>query len=705
MKQSTVVGRKKVGLLIVLVSLGVWSATLTAGPNVWTSIGPYGGWVRALAVDPNRPGTVYAGGPFESAIFKTMDGGKEWNAVGSGLTRPYVNVLAIDPQNSSTVYAGIDYGGVFKSTDGGVSWSASSSGLPQYATSVVTLAIDPQGPATVYAGVHGNPGGIFKSTDGGASWNPTGAAPAIANTVSLLAIDPRNSSTLYAGTYFGLWKSTDGGASWSNVNPDLSFGFLSGLVIDSQITSTAYAGIFHRGIFKSADGGITWINTGLPLADGPVAIDPQDPNILYAASGGAIFKSTDAGASWNAGSELSIVAGTLIFALAVDPLDQGTVYAATQEGVFNSTDGGTSWSAANSGLAASGADLLAIDPQNWGTLYAASSLGLFKTTDQGKNWSAGGAGVPGWVASLAIDPQNASTLYAGTIGDADFALPGAVFKSTDGGTVWSQVVSAAKTASNTETLSANALAVDPQNSSTLYAAIGGRNLGYGSIGTHGGVLKSTDGGASWSAVKVGLPDQIAVSTLAIDTQNPGTLYVGTGRDLAYVIPQAVSGEVFKSTDGGESWFAASLGLPGDFVSSLLIDPKNAGTVYAVTGSGIFKTTDGGMSWSAASMGLPATNVLALTLDPQDPGMLYAGTLSGVFTSTDGSQSWSALNYPGLWPAGVRQLSFDPRSPTTLYAVAGGAVFETTLVPSAQPAPEASTARSAPPEFEAGSEAN
>ena len=322
-------------MLLVLISLGLCSATLTAGPNVWTSIGPYGGWVRALAVDPKSPATVYAGGPFGSGIFKTTDGGKNWILAGSGLTRPYVNVLAIDPQNPSTVYAGIDYGGVFKSTDGGTSWSASSSGLPQYPPSVVTLAIDPQNPATVYAGVHGDRAGIFKSTNGGASWNPTGAALEIGNAVSILAIEPSNSGTLYAGTYFGLWKSTDSGESWIKVNSDLVFGFVSGLVIGAQNTSTAYAGIFHRGVFKSTDGGITWISTGLPLADGPVAIDPRDPNILYAASGGVIFKSTDAGASWNAGPELGIVGRTFIFALAVDPLNPSAVYAATQsEGVF-----------------------------------------------------------------------------------------------------------------------------------------------------------------------------------------------------------------------------------------------------------------------------------------------------------------------------------------------------------------------------------
>ena len=181
-------------------------------------------------------------------------------------------------------------------------------------------------------------------------------------------------------------------------------------------------------------------------------------------------------------------------------------------------------------------------------------------------------------------------------------------------------------------------------------------------------------------MSVGLPAEISVSTLAIDTQNTSTLYIGTGPDLGYVTTP-----VFKSTDGGESWNPASLGLPGNFVSSLTIDSQNSGTVYAVTGNGIFKTTDGGMSWSATNMGLPATYVSALTLDPQDSGTLYAGTLTGIFTSTDGAQSWRALNYPGL-PAGVQQLSFDPRSPTTLYAVAGGAVFEFAFVPTSQPAP-------------------
>jgi photosystem II stability/assembly factor-like uncharacterized protein len=679
MKTVTAFVRKKACVLMMLGSLAVTSAALTAGPNVWTSIGPYGGWVHALAIDPKSPGTVYVATPFGAGVFKTTDGGKSWIPAGSGLTGHYVDVLAIDPQNPRTIYAGVEYGGVFKTTDGGTSWKASSYGLPQYPPSVVTLAIDPQDPATVYAGVHGNPGGIFKSTDGGASWNRTGAAIEIGNTVSLLAIDPRNSRTLYSGTYFGLWKSTDGGETWSKVNSGLAFGFNCSLVIDPQNAHTVYAGISGSGVFKSTDGGITWTDTGVPLAYGPVAIDPPDSNIVYAASDGVIFRSTDAGTSWTAGSELGIAARTFTFALAADPLNHSDVYAATQQdGVFKSTDGGTNWSKADSGLAATGTYLLAIDPQSRGTLYTASFGPLLKTTDNGKNWS--GRGVLGWVASLAIDPLNPSNLYAGTFGDADFGFPGAIFKSTDGGIVWSQVVSASKTASTAETLSANALAIDPQNPSTTYAAIGGRDFGYGSMGTHGGILKSTDGGASWTVVNAGLPDQISVSTLAIDPQNSGTLYIGIGGDLGYVTPEAASGRVFKSTDGGESWFPASSGLPGNSVTVLLLDPQNSGIVYALTGSGIFKTTDGGMCWSVANTGLPAIGVSALTLDPRNPGTLYAGTLSGVFISTDGAQSWSALNYPDVWPAAVGQLFFDPRSPATLYAVAGGAVFEITFVP-------------------------
>jgi photosystem II stability/assembly factor-like uncharacterized protein len=208
-----------------LVSLAIFAAasgssTVWAGSDVWTSIGPKGGPIRALTVDSQKPSTVYAG-TSGGGVFKSTDGGRNWTAANSGLTALDVRILAIDPQDTTTLYAGThnSSSGVFRSTDGGASWSAVSSGLPEF-PGVLALAIDPQNPSTLYAGTQFN--GVFKSTDWGASWTainfglPTGPYSQPLVGVTALVIDPRNTSTVFAWVGGnGVFKSTDGGASWS----------------------------------------------------------------------------------------------------------------------------------------------------------------------------------------------------------------------------------------------------------------------------------------------------------------------------------------------------------------------------------------------------------------------------------------------------------------------------------------------------------
>ncbi|MDP9337564.1 MAG: hypothetical protein M3P45_01710, partial [Acidobacteriota bacterium] len=116
--------------------------------------------VGVLAVDPQRPDTLYAGGSV--GVLKSTDGGTSWYAVNSGLPGlpdVYgVRALVIDPQNSTTLYAAIA-GKVFRSTDGAATWSEVTSGLTTL--SVTALAIDPSN-STVYAGTYG--GGMFAIT-------------------------------------------------------------------------------------------------------------------------------------------------------------------------------------------------------------------------------------------------------------------------------------------------------------------------------------------------------------------------------------------------------------------------------------------------------------------------------------------------------------------------------------------------------------
>src|SRR5438874_32924 len=124
---------KKLGLASLGVLAGALfvtsSMTAEGGINSWTSIGPQGGSIKALAIDPMTPATLYAG--TNAGVFKSTDGGGSWSAINTSLPSvKYVLALAIDPLTPATLYAGIDIYGVFKSTDGGGSWSAVNTGLP-----------------------------------------------------------------------------------------------------------------------------------------------------------------------------------------------------------------------------------------------------------------------------------------------------------------------------------------------------------------------------------------------------------------------------------------------------------------------------------------------------------------------------------------------------------------------------------------------
>ena len=124
-----------------------------AGINVWSSHGPYGGYVFALAIDPSTPSTLYAG-TYGGGVFQSTNSGGSWSAVNTGLSgnAPTVFALAVDPSTPSTLYAGTEGGGVFQSTNSGGSWSAVNTDLSGDALNVNALAINPTTPSTLYAG-------------------------------------------------------------------------------------------------------------------------------------------------------------------------------------------------------------------------------------------------------------------------------------------------------------------------------------------------------------------------------------------------------------------------------------------------------------------------------------------------------------------------------------------------------------------------
>src|SRR5215472_4523353 len=110
-----------------------------AGSDTWTTNGPEGGVIQALAINPATPTTLYAG-TGSGGVFKSANGGAQWSAMNTGLSSPIVTAIVINPGTPATLYAGTS-GGVFRSTDGGAHWSAVNTGLTD--SSIKALVIDP----------------------------------------------------------------------------------------------------------------------------------------------------------------------------------------------------------------------------------------------------------------------------------------------------------------------------------------------------------------------------------------------------------------------------------------------------------------------------------------------------------------------------------------------------------------------------------
>jgi len=669
------------GIAVLCAALFTSAPVAQAGTNVWTRLGPEGGSITAVAIDPVTPGTLYAG--TGAGVFKSTNHGGTWTAMNSGLPEYPdgtidVRALALDPVTPSTLYAAVrtsTSAGVFKSTDAGASWASTGLSDVYVYSPVIAIAIDPITPSTLYAGTYGS--GLRKSTDAGATWHtPTTGI----NVFNSLAIDPKTPTTVYAGADDkGVFKSTDGGAHWAAGTGFLpSSSTVTAVVIDPVTPSTVYAAATGTAgaVYKSTDAGANWkaLDTGtLNDAVEAVVMDPIEPATLYVGTT-RILKSTDAGATWKSAS-VGLPKNMAVSAVAIDPFAPSTVYAGTGGfwgsdglGVFRSTDAGATWSHTSTGLPAVPLNTLVVDPAAPDTLYGTIGAFFFKSKDAGETWTATGLG--DYTASLGIDPFTPSTLYVGTVYSG-------VRKSTDGGVSW--------TAAGPGFSDVFAIAIDPLTPDRMYTV------------AQGTVMKSTDAGATWSDVGPtcatldlessgfcpGVCGRVEAHTLAIDPVTSATLYayveVAPPPCFFAAVRTADRHEqrnaLVKSTDGGATWNEVGTGLRTDYsVVTLAIDPSAPRTLYAGTdGVGVFKSTDAGVTW--VGTGLTDGQVTGLLIDPVTPGTLYAGTdSSGVFKSTNAGATWSMLNTGLPNTPTIFALVIDPITRTTLFAATSHGVF-------------------------------
>jgi hypothetical protein len=322
---------------------------------------------------------------------------------------------------------------------------------------------------------------------------------------------------------------------------------------------------------------------------GALVADAGDPDRMYAGTSNfwGIFRSVDGGATWTLGAG-STDSG--YHAIVIDPFEATRVYAAGDHGISLSTDSGATWTLYAPFVSI--ATELVADYSTSGTLFAVDQS-VEKSVDGGATWNPAAAGLEGTlVISISQDPVDPSVFLVGTFG-------GGIYRSTDGGATWTPTSGAAA-----ET-AIGSLAFDPSDHSVVYAGVSFW-AGYPAPLVPGGVLRSTDGGASWLPFNDGLDEigsgAFTVSALAVSPTDRRVYAAAIGGVL-----------VWQFSD-----------VPGPAISQLTPASGDASTAtpVAVTGSGYdlgaTVLVDGQADSSAQVVDATRVN---LTLPSGEPGTL------------------------------------------------------------------------------------
>ncbi len=342
-------------------------------------------------------------------------------SIGPALTSGRLSDLAVNPDNHSEFYVAASAGGVWKTINGGVTFKPVFDSQGSY--SIGCLAMDPDNHNVIWVGTGENNNqrsvsygdGLYKSTDGGDRWKKTGLEKS--EHIGMIAIDPRNTNIVYVAAYGPLWssggdrgiyKTTDGGKTWEQILFVSEHTGFNEIHMDPRNPDVLYATAHQRrrrqwtylgggpesGIYKSTDAGKTWqkINKGLPSDDKGrigLAISPANPEIIYAAveakqGKSGFYRSMNRGASWEKMSNTA-TSGNYYQELIADPADENRVYIMNTFTLVT-TDGGKTFTQRGEKSKHWDNHCLWIDPDDPAHMMEGSDGGLYESFDYGINW-------------------------------------------------------------------------------------------------------------------------------------------------------------------------------------------------------------------------------------------------------------------------------------------------------------------------------
>ena len=641
-----------------------------ARSNEWVSLG--GPWEACTPNDMAvgyEGGTSYVytiGGPNRRLLVSTNEG-DSWTALSMEGTAA-VACLGNQPRTVYTSRQDASQYVMSRSNDGGATWTD----CRVFNDPVSRIAVCPDDPAILFAGLGGRQHDVnrplWRSTDSGRSWNEVTSLNAYAQ-ITQIVVDRDAPSIIYlstCGTMGGVWKSTDDGTTWSLKNSGITNVQVASLAMATgSATSVLYAGTRESGtadplIYSSTDGGEHWTVRVSNSGATDIAVDPSQPNLVYAATNAGVLFTENAGASWLQRSSGITGKDCRRIGMVQQQDHQVHLLLGTRAAFYRSEDHGAHWMERTTGMTrvscygvtASAAGIFAVayggreqgsfvhrggDGDKWEVLLdnsvftpgehseyfgfaiagshirpniilASGTNGndypqvIFRTTDAGDSWErVYSNNASNQVCNIVFDPDDDRFVYT--------ADAGHILKSTDGGSTWEQL------AGSPPLVYSIGVSTHSQFSSKLLFAGGSRKI-----------FKSEDEGKTWSPSGDGIPSPVV--SLACDPINPLIVFAGTNHH-----------RVYWTTDGGSDWQPRCEGIYGDFIQSLIIHPSG-GVIYACAEdyygapTRIYRSTNLGATWRDITTGLADAIVYDLKVDATTPNAIVAATNRGIFRYLD-----------------------------------------------------------------------
>lgn len=538
------------------------------------------------------------------------------------------------------------------------------------------------------------------------SWSPigptrpgtlSGSLPGTGR-INAMAVDPNNANVWYAGAPAGgIWKSNDSGQNWTNLFDDFLQIGVSGIAIDPQDSNTIYiatgdddaADSFSIGVYKSTDGGTTWLATSLSAENdetwgnnrlmSEIEVDPTNSNIIWVATSFGLYKSEDAGNSWENKQSGNITD------FRMKPGDSNTIYAISNSSYYKTTNGNDFIEIEDILPTSSGRRVLDVSPANPNVLYILTAetapgyefQGLFRSEDSGETFTAANntenimESNQAWFdLAISVDPTDENVLYTGCLN---------IWKSSNGGNTFSRLNQ--WFTNNARYTHADIHTLKFFNNQLF-------------VGSDGGLYITDNNGVSFEdkTGNMGVTQFYRLSTgknditrLAGGTQdNAGfiatneswNVYTG-GDGMDYEVDPSNKEIVYGFTQFGDNFFitnnagqsVAFIGRPEEdngpdnqrnWITPLAVDSN--GNVFAGFYKALFKLEDG--AWVKWSNEFGTNYVDDVEIDPNNPQIIYVADEDFVYRSEDGGQNFSAFNrFDGI----VSDIAINQTDGSAIYA--------------------------------------